>query len=72
MFLLVKQELLVHQTCMDCTQKPRNAVLNHLRDILPGNIDFTTRTLTFSSTTSKSLTEVIRARVMFEICSNPL
>ena len=44
----------------------------YLRDILSGNIDLTTRTLTFSPTFSTSSTELMRVRVMFDICSNPL
>lgn len=44
----------------------------HLSEILPGNIDLTTRTFNFSPTSSTSLIDGTRARVMFEICSNPL
>jgi len=48
------------------------SVIHYLKEILSGNIDFTTRTLTFSSTDSMSLTEVTSALEIFETCSNPL
>jgi len=46
--------------------------IHYLKEILSGNIDLTTRTLTFSSTDSMSLTEVISPLEIFETCSNPL
>ena len=48
------------------------SVIHYLKEILSGNIDLITRTLTFSSTDSTSLTEVISALETFETCSNPL
>lgn len=50
----------------------KKSAIHYLKEILSGECDFTTRTLTFSPTESMSVMEGIRARVISETCSNPL
>jgi len=50
----------------------KTTAIQYLKEILSGECDFRTRTLTFSPTESMSVMEGIRARVISETCSNPL